>query len=88
MVTLFEIFKDYSTSMQDMLSFLSQDKMSQQDMIDSYGALTTIIQKVDRSSITAEMGRLESIHDRLELLRQQEAAERLQEDPDALLRAL
>lgn len=85
LMTLFEIFQSHSISIQKMMPLLQADQMRDDEMIEAYGNLVDAIQSVEWEKLQASLSQIDALQVKMEQLRQQEAAERAQENPDALL---
>lgn len=85
LMTLFEIFREHSVSITKMLPLLQADQMKEEEMIQAYESLVDAIQSVEASKLQKSLSQLDSLHAQMEALRQKEAAERAQENPDGLL---
>lgn len=85
LMTLFEIFQAHSISIQKMIPLLQADQMKDEEMIQAYDNLVDAIQSVEGEKLQASMSQIDSLQAKMEALRAQEAAERAQENPDALL---
>ena len=88
LMTLFEIFQSHSVSIQKMMPLLQADQMRDEEMIDAYDNLVDAIQSVEGEKLQASLSQMDALQAKMEQLRQQEAAERAQENPDALLQQM
>ena len=88
LMTLFEIFKAHSVSIQKMIPVLQADQMRDDEMIQAYNNLVDAIQSVEWEKLQASLTQMDSLQAKMEALRAQEAAERAQENPDALLQQI
>ena len=85
LMTLFEIFQSHSVSIQKMMPLLQADQMRDDEMIEAYDNLVDAIHSVEGEKLQASLSQMDALQSKMEKLRQQEAAERAQENPDALL---
>ena len=85
LMALFAIFKEHSLSIQQMIPLLQADQMKEEDMVQAYGNLVDAIQSVEGEKLQKSLSQMDTLHAKMETLRQQEADEREQENPDWLL---
>lgn len=85
LMTLFEIFQSHSVSIQKMIPLLQADQMRDEEMVEAYDNLVAAIQSVEWEKLQASLSQMDTLQAKMEQLRQQEAAERAKENPDALL---
>ena len=70
------------------MPLLQADQMRDEEMIDAYDNLVDAIQSVEGEKLQASLSQMDALQAKMEQLRQQEAAERAQENPDALLQQM
>ena len=88
LIALFDIFKEQSVAIQQMFPLLQTDQLKDVDMIEAYNDLVDAIQSVEWEKLQASLSQIESLHLKIEELRQQEAMERAKENPDDLLQQM
>lgn len=88
LMTLFEIFQSHSVAIQKMIPLLQSDHMTDDEMTQAYNSLVDAIQSVKWEELQVSLSQIDALHAKIQALRVQEAAERKQENPDALLQQI
>jgi len=88
LMTLFDIFKQHSVSIQQMVPLLQADQMKDEDMVQAYHNLVDAIQSVEADKLQASMSKMDQLHVQMEAMRKREADERAQENPEGLLEGI
>jgi hypothetical protein len=88
LMTLFEIFQVHSVAIQKMMPILLADQMREDEMVQAYDNLVDAIQSVEGEKLQTALLQMDSLGAKMEALRQQEAIDRAQENPDALLQQI
>lgn len=85
LITLFEIFKEHSQSIENMLPLIQSDKMWEQDMLQIYADLSTAIWNLDRQGLEKAFSNIDKLRLKIHEIREKEEEDKKTENVDALL---
>lgn len=85
LISLLDVFKAYSESIQKIMEYLQQDKITQEDMVDVYQSLVENIKNSNDNKLEVWLDKIVALHQKLQQIYDLESKERAQEDPDKLL---
>lgn len=88
LTALFEIFQAHSNAIQRLLPLLANDQMTEADMLTAYSNLVRAMESVSKKQLTKALSEIEKLHERMEVLKREEAEDRAKEDPEMLLNNL
>lgn len=85
---LFEIFKEQSVTIQEMIPLLVADQMKENEMVQAYNNLIDAMGSVKEGELQKSFDKMDQLRIQMDALRKQEADDRAQEHPEDLLKNL
>lgn len=89
LIWLLEIFSSYRNEINQIIWFIKQWKISDQDMIEMYTSIVHEINTIEKERLEKWMKKIVSFHKKINILQKVEESEKNKEwDPDELLNVL